>query len=382
MKKVLLWLGGIFLVLFLIIVGLAVYFLMPVSVSSEARNKVLAPIPQPGPDDAYIHYEAMVKDMETPKKDVTFEQITDPDGDLRPEDIQVAKQILSVYQERINEMELGAQKKVCTLPDRPLPEGEIPFSLVTGNLVSETYSNQTEANSNTQVIKNVGVLINIVLLRERVAVAENRPEDAIKDCKLVLQVGRHFSQGTMVHRMIGISMQVRALKKIRQLLTPPTSVAYAESILKALDDFTEPMIYDEKDIARYEVFMRMKDVTGLNRAAKMILEKIGTPNMASTKLRYEAVNARYGLCRLSAAVRMYQAANNQEFPSSLKDLSPGMLTQFPVDPFTNKDFVYEAAADKNSVTISSPGPQTPSNDPNDQKQVETLKKDLFYTLAK
>jgi hypothetical protein len=334
--------------------------------SSVPEHITNIPILQPGPDDAYLHYAVMMKDMKMPSDYKTFLKITNPDSDLRTEDIPLAQQILSIYQERLKEMELGAQKKTCTLPIQPLPEGQIPYSLAT------EYS---QANNTFNIIQmqNMG---KILLLRERLAVLENRPADAIVDCTLLMQSGRHLNQGLIIYRLIGLSMQANALKGFYKLLSSPTTVSYADTIQKTLAEFSEPVVFDVKDYARYEISVRMNDITGMSPTEKTMLERTNTINLELVKSRYTAVNARYDLCRLCAALRLYQSTHNQEFPPSLKDLSPGVLPQLPIDPFTQKDYAYEVSSDNNSVTLSSPGPGMQTSDQSEQEQIDYMKNDL------
>ena len=348
--KILYWIFGILFVIILVIVGLYFYYIY---VPPSAKNLVVTipPAPVPGPDDAYLNYQKMLALYPGTPKEPDFQRLLDLNNQLTVQDIPVLHRLMDKYQPCLDEMEQGSQKKVCTIPIPPLPNGKFTYAIVSTYTMNST-------GFDTHSFLTLQILAKIMVLKGKLAELENRPQDAIQEYAMIIRMGKQLDQTTLIMRLISAAMRAVGVNAMGELLDNPHSVSYASDIYNTMKQFEPAQSIDTAVLANYEPGLRMNDVIDIPRVYRMLFERIAKPNIEAALIRNKIANAKQEMVYLASATRVYQAQHQKE-PDKLENLVPDLMVSVPKDPFSNLTFEYLNRGGE--VTFYSFGPDTTDN---------------------
>jgi len=95
--------------------------------------------------------------------------------------------------------------------------------------------------------------------------------------------------------------------------------------------------YQSRDSKELEKIM--DEIPWYYKRVKMIV-----PNLGALLLKRAALNAIFETARIGMACKIFKNANG-DYPDKLIELSPGIMKEIPVDPFTGKSYVYRKEDD-------------------------------------
>lgn len=106
-------------------------------------------------------------------------------------------------------------------------------------------------------------------------------------------------------------------------------------ILKNKLDYGNELI-DASTTKSYQEFVRMD---WDQRAPRDWFNRIALPNYAQAYTRIMTITAKVRLAEIQAAIHLYRLKKHQ-FPNSFQDLEPEYISKVPLDPFTDKSFLW------------------------------------------
>ena len=154
-------------------------------------------------------------------------------------------------------------------------------------------------------------LVFLLALQTRFQIAQGRYDEAIGTMRTGLVMARHLDEASMpVHRLVGIAVAAYTCRQLEQFVRRPD----APSLYKALQELPQPFI-DLNEQAQW-----------LDQDAK---ERV--------HLLMKRLDRHLAALQCIEAMRLYAAAHDSKFPDRLNDITNVIV---PVDPATNKPFVY------------------------------------------
>lgn len=127
-------------------------------------------------------------------------------------------------------------------------------------------------------------------------------------------------------------------------------------------------IYPELKSICFLPFVQIQDeekkIDTKTRARKNPISKVGRPSATTIKTEYSSCLSLQKGVDLLAALRLYRIRNGI-YPDSLSALSPEIIPEVPLDPFSDRPFIYKVDNDQN-IYLYSVGPDL-KDDGGDEK---------------
>ncbi len=154
-------------------------------------------------------------------------------------------------------------------------------------------------------------LVFFLALQARFQIAQGQYDEAIGTMRTGLVMAKHLGEAsTAIHRLLGISVAAYTCRQLEQFAQRPD----APSLYQALQELPQPFI----DLT--------EQVEWLDQDAK---ERV--------HLLMNRLDRHVAALQCIEAMRLYAVAHNSKFPDRLNDITNVIV---PVDPATNKPFVY------------------------------------------
>ncbi len=170
------------------------------------------------------------------------------------------------------------------------------------------------------------------------AVMEGRTNEALIASLDGLRFGEESSRGGFViDRLVGVACQAIAASSLGKLM-PALSCEHSRPAIERLMDLDSNAVsWSEVMFCEKEYIRRQPQ--GLNPIRRAMDWWSTRSSLKRAKFKHDFMSAHIRLMAVELAVRCYSSENGKP-PAQLFDLVPKYIPRVPLDPFTEKDFIY------------------------------------------
>jgi hypothetical protein len=173
----------------------------------------------------------------------------------------------------------------------------------------------------------------------KLAAMENRPGDAAKSFVDAIQFGNEISHGGfIIHRLVGVACEGIGVFQLVKVM-PALDCKEIRPLIATLEQIENSRVSWEEVTANERRFARSEMRRYKNPFIKIKLLWEAWRINKRTELTHNKATARTRLLMIDLSLRCYRADKGQA-PPSLKELAPEYLRSEPLDPFTDKSFIY------------------------------------------